>query len=123
MSELAINGGTKVRSEPFPAQERMNPRAVAAVNDVLSGGCLTGYQGNWKNFRGGPEVSALEDEFARFVGAKLGRADFSKANLYGADFTDADLTHASFMRANLATARFDGARTEDANFKDARGLK
>lgn len=42
-----------------------------AVLRVIESGVLSGYQGNWsENFYGGPEVKALEKEWAEYFGVK-----------------------------------------------------
>jgi len=81
---LAINGGQKVRTEPFPAQETIGFEEATAINDFLgmdfvlyhdlttySLGLksnpppLSGYRGNYtKYFYGGEQVQKFEQEFA-----------------------------------------------------------
>lgn len=71
MSKLAITGGTPVRSTLFPSQNTIGPAEKEAAQRVLDSGILTGYQGNWgPNFWGGPEVRALEEEWAAKFGVK-----------------------------------------------------
>lgn len=72
MGKLAINGGSPVRSTLFPAQNTIGHSEKEAVMRVMDGhAILTGYQGNWgPNFRGGPEVRALEEEWAAKFGVK-----------------------------------------------------
>jgi dTDP-4-amino-4,6-dideoxygalactose transaminase len=42
-----------------------------AVLRVIESGCLSGFQGNWSdNFYGGPEIKALESEWAEYFGVK-----------------------------------------------------
>ncbi len=44
---------------------------LQAVERVMKSGCLSGYQGNWSdNFYGGPEIQALEKEWAQYFGVK-----------------------------------------------------
>ncbi|MHB0875167.1 MAG: DegT/DnrJ/EryC1/StrS family aminotransferase [Anaerolineae bacterium] len=70
MSEkLAIDGGTKVRQQPFPARIQIDDREINAVMSLLkrvaeSGGAFDRY--------GGIEVDAYEQEFAQHFGTKYG---------------------------------------------------
>ena len=49
----------------------IGPEEKAAVLRVMENGELSGYQGNWSDsFYGGPEVQALEKEWAEYFGAK-----------------------------------------------------
>ena len=44
---------------------------LQAVERVMKSGCLSNYQGNWSNnFYGGPEIQALEKEWAEHFGVK-----------------------------------------------------
>lgn len=44
---------------------------LQAVERVMKSGILSNYQGNWsENFYGGPEIKALEKEWAEYFGAK-----------------------------------------------------
>ena len=70
MTKLAINGGPKVRTKPFPQQEVMMFEDIAAVEDVMQSGLLTGYRGNWKQFGGGPRIQELEAEFCHRFNVK-----------------------------------------------------
>ncbi|MEQ8505334.1 MAG: DegT/DnrJ/EryC1/StrS family aminotransferase [Rhodospirillales bacterium] len=63
-AELAINGGTPVRSKPFPMGRNIGDEERAAVNAVLDGDVLSGYLGKWHdNFYGGTWVQKLEREW------------------------------------------------------------
>ena len=71
MAVLAINGGNKVRNELFPAYKVIGKEEEAAVTRVLRSGILSRYLGCWaEDFYGGPEVQALEVEWANFYGVK-----------------------------------------------------
>lgn len=69
--KLAINGGTPVRTTPFPAYVTMGEEEKKAVCDVIDSGCLSKYLGCWHDqFMGGEQVQALEQEWAKYFGAK-----------------------------------------------------
>jgi len=65
-SELAVNGGRKVREFPFPSQNTYGAEEMNAVARVMKGGRLSWYRGNWgPGFYGGPEIQGLEEEWCR----------------------------------------------------------
>ena len=69
--KLAINGGPPVRVKPFPAYRVIGTEEKKAVNRVLNSGILSRYLGCWHDdFYGGPEVQALEKEWADYFGVK-----------------------------------------------------
>jgi len=69
--KLAINGGPPVRVKPFPAYRVIGTEEKKAVNRVLNSGILSRYLGCWHDdFYGGPEVQALEREWADYFGVK-----------------------------------------------------
>lgn len=71
MSNLAILGGPKVRTTPFPAYNTIGVEEEGAALRVLRSGKLSTYLGTWHDdFYGGPEVRAFEAEWAAFFGAK-----------------------------------------------------
>ena len=71
MSKLAIHGGPRVREQPFPAYNAIGREEEEAALRVLRSGKLSTYLGTWHaDFRGGAEVRALEEEWARHFGAK-----------------------------------------------------
>lgn len=71
MSKLAINGGEKVRKELFPAYRVIGKEEEEAVVEVLRSGILSKYLGCWADdFYGGPQVQAMEKEWAEFYGVK-----------------------------------------------------
>jgi dTDP-4-amino-4,6-dideoxygalactose transaminase len=62
---LAILGGKPVRNNPFPAYRTIGEEEKEAVNRVLDSGVLSQFLGCWHDhFYGGPEVQALEKEWA-----------------------------------------------------------
>lgn len=65
MSKLAINGGNRVRTKPFPAYKVIGKEEQMAAIRVIESGVLSKYLGTWhKDFFGGSEVQALEKEWA-----------------------------------------------------------
>lgn len=71
MSKLAILGGEKVRKELFPAYKVIGKEEEDAVVQVLRSGILSKYLGCWADdFYGGPQVQALEKEWAEHFGVK-----------------------------------------------------
>jgi dTDP-4-amino-4,6-dideoxygalactose transaminase len=66
MPELAINGGTPVRADPYPAWPAPDDEYVEAVADVVR-------SGRWGGFpEPGEQASAFEVAFAAFQGARHG---------------------------------------------------
>lgn len=71
MYKLAINGGNKVRTKLFPAYRVIGKEEEEAVVNVLRSGILSKYLGCWSDdFYGGPQVQALEREWAEYYGVK-----------------------------------------------------
>ena len=71
MGMLAINGGKPVRTKTFPGYRVIGEEEKKAVCRVLDSGVLSQYLGCWhENFFGGPEVRALEQEWAEHFGVK-----------------------------------------------------
>jgi len=71
MSKLAINGGKPVRKKLFPAYRVIGKEEKAAVAKVLDSGVLSRFLGAWhEDFYGGPQVRAMEKEWAKYFGAK-----------------------------------------------------
>jgi perosamine synthetase len=69
--KLAINGGDPVRKELFPAYNTIGEEEKKEVMRVLDSGILSRFMGCWnENFYGGPEVQALEREWATFYNVK-----------------------------------------------------
>jgi dTDP-4-amino-4,6-dideoxygalactose transaminase len=66
MPELAINGGTPVRSNPYPRWPDWDERELGAAAAVIR-------SGNWGGFpEPGPNASSFEDAFATYQGARHG---------------------------------------------------
>lgn len=66
MAELAVNGGTPVRSTPYPAWPAPDDEYVAAVSEVVRGG-------EWGGFpEPGMNATAFEEAFAAYQGARHG---------------------------------------------------
>ncbi len=71
MSKLALFGGPKVRTKLFPAYRTIGREEEVAVIDVVRSGVLSRFVGGWHpDFYGGPQVKALEEEWARHFGVK-----------------------------------------------------
>lgn len=71
MAKLAINGGLKVRTTPFPAYNHIDEKEINAVTEVLKSGKLSTFIGSWHpSFYGGAQVQALEKEWAEYFGVK-----------------------------------------------------
>lgn len=71
MSKLAINGGEKIRKTLFPAYNVIGEEEERAAVGVIRTGVLSKYLGCWEDdFYGGPQVRALEEEWAAYFGVK-----------------------------------------------------
>lgn len=71
MSQLAILGGQKVRRKKFPPYAIIGVDEQRAVQKVLKSNILSKFLGCWdKDFYGGPQVRALEKEWAEHFGVK-----------------------------------------------------
>jgi dTDP-4-amino-4,6-dideoxygalactose transaminase len=71
VAALAINGGNKVRTKPFPPYRIIGEEERGAAVRVIESGMLSRFLGTWhKDFYGGPEVQALEREWAKHFGVK-----------------------------------------------------
>ena len=67
MHPLAIHGGPRVRTHLFPDYHTIGSEEQEAVRRVLERGILSGFLGSWDpRFFGGPEVRALEEEWATY---------------------------------------------------------
>ena len=70
MSKLAIEGGTPIRTKPFPARKQIDKREILAVVELMldaeGGGAFDRY--------GGVHVDAYEQEFAEYIGVLFGTA-------------------------------------------------
>lgn len=71
MAKLAINGGEKVRNALFPPYKVIGIEEEKAAVEVIRSGILSKYLGCWEeDFYGGPQVKALESEWAKYFGVK-----------------------------------------------------
>ncbi len=71
MKNLAINGGKKVRNEKFPAYKVIGEEEKNAVSEVFDSGIFSRFLGCWhEDFYGGPQVQALEKEWAEYFKVK-----------------------------------------------------
>lgn len=71
MKNLAINGGEKVRNKNFSAYRTIGVEEQEAVKRVIDSGVLSKFLGCWhEDFYGGPEVRALEEEWAQYFNVK-----------------------------------------------------
>lgn len=67
---LALFGGEPVRRAPFPRYNPIGAEEREAVVRVVDSGRLSGFMGAWTDgFYGGPEVRALEEEWAAVYGS------------------------------------------------------
>jgi len=74
-SELAINGGTPLRTRPWLDNVTTDDKEKQAVMRVMDSGYLSLFEGSHTpdapfSFRGGPEVQALEEEWSDFYNVK-----------------------------------------------------
>jgi len=71
MERLAILGGPKVRKQPYPPHITTDQDEWQAVQRVLQRGILSDFEGaNTAGFLGGPEITALEREWAQRFGVR-----------------------------------------------------
>jgi dTDP-4-amino-4,6-dideoxygalactose transaminase len=71
VSELAVNGGPKIRERVFPAHAVMGEEEARAAYDVVKGGILSKFLGCWDpDFFGGEQVQAFEREWAAHFGSR-----------------------------------------------------
>lgn len=71
MAKLAINGGSPVRSAPFPLYVTIGEEEKRAVMEVLDSTVLSKFLGTWSpDFFGGPRVQKLEREWADYFGIR-----------------------------------------------------
>ncbi|MEZ4689371.1 MAG: hypothetical protein R3A12_03995 [Ignavibacteria bacterium] len=69
MSDLALLGGTPVRTKIFPQSNTIGEEEKIAVMKVLDSGNLSQYVGSWnKDFKGGPMVQQFENDWAEAFG-------------------------------------------------------
>lgn len=71
MTKLAINGGTPIRTNLFPAHNTIGEEEKQAVLRVLDSGNLSQFLGVWhKDFYGGPAVQNFENKWKSVFGTK-----------------------------------------------------
>jgi perosamine synthetase len=71
MANLAIKGGTPVRTKLFPAYNTIGEAEKKAVLGVLESGNLSQFLGAWhKDFFGGPTVQKFENDWAKVFSSK-----------------------------------------------------
>lgn len=71
MEQLALLGGEKVRTKPFPAYNTIGKEEEDAVVGVIRNGKLSRFLGAWhQDFFGGEQVRALEKNWAEKFGVK-----------------------------------------------------
>lgn len=69
--KLAIDGGTPVRSTPFPAYRTIGEEEKRAVAEVMDSGTLSSFLGTWApDFFGGPRIQKLEREWSAYFGVE-----------------------------------------------------
>lgn len=69
--KLAINGGSPIRTELFPPHKYIGKEEKQAVIDVIDSGVLSRFLGCWHDdFYGGPQIRALEKNWAEYFGVK-----------------------------------------------------
>jgi perosamine synthetase len=70
-SQLALLGGTPVRTIPFPEYVTIGEEEKRAVMEVLDSTVLSKFLGTWSpEFYGGPRVQKLEREWEHYFGSK-----------------------------------------------------
>ena len=71
MKKLAINGGSKIRNKKFPAYKVIGEEEKNEVLKVFDSGIFSRFLGCWHDdFYGGPQVQALEKEWAKHFKVK-----------------------------------------------------
>jgi len=71
MKKLAIQGGTPIRTQLFPAYNTIGKEEKEAVMSVLESGNLSQFLGAWhKDFYGGPFVQRFEKEWSKAFNVK-----------------------------------------------------
>ena len=71
MTKLALFGGTKVRSKPFPPHPVISDDEKKAVLEVLDSGNLSTFIAEaGENFLGGKKIQEFEKDFSEYIGTK-----------------------------------------------------
>ena len=72
---LAIKGGTKLRSHPFPKHPIIGEEEKRQVLDVLDSGNISTFIASpGENFLGGKKIKEFEEKFSKKIGTKFGVA-------------------------------------------------
>ena len=72
---LAINGGKKLRSIPFPKHPIIGEEEKRQVLDVLDSGNISTFIASpGENFLGGKKIKEFEEKFSKKIGTKFGVA-------------------------------------------------
>jgi len=75
MTNLAICGGTKIRSIPFPKHPIIGDEEKKQVNEVLDSGNISTFIASpGENFLGGKKIREFEELFSKKIGTKFGVA-------------------------------------------------
>ena len=75
MNKLAINGGKPIRTKLFPNQNTQDHMEQEALLRVHRSGRSSGYRANiGSHFYGGPEIKALEKNWANYFNAPISSA-------------------------------------------------
>jgi len=71
MSKLALLGGEKIRKTKFPPYNPLGTEELKAVEEVFKDRIFSRFLGCWhEDFFGGPQIQALEKEWAEFFNVK-----------------------------------------------------
>ncbi|TLX79081.1 MAG: DegT/DnrJ/EryC1/StrS family aminotransferase [Thaumarchaeota archaeon] len=75
MSRLAIHGGPKIRSKPFPKHPIIGEDEKKQVMEVLDSGNISTFIASpGENFLGGKKIKEFEEKFSKKIGTKYGIA-------------------------------------------------
>lgn len=75
MSKLAIHGGPRVRSKPFPKHPIISEDEKKQVMEVLESGNISTFIASpGENFLGGKKIKEFEEKFSKKIGTKYGIA-------------------------------------------------
>jgi len=75
MTNLAINGGPKTRSQPFPKHPIIGDEEKKQVMEVLDSGNISTFIASpGENFLGGKKIKEFEEKFSKKIGTKYGVA-------------------------------------------------
>jgi dTDP-4-amino-4,6-dideoxygalactose transaminase len=75
MTELAITGGPKIRSKPFPKHPIIGNEEKDQIMQVLESGNISTFIASpGENFLGGKKIKEFEDKFSKKIGTQFGVA-------------------------------------------------